>query len=176
MKKMIHRLFALALVCMLFASMALSVSAAELDPASDNMPIELENGPEAGYVTGARISGLPFTMYAKNVTSFLSTQAAGKGFVPANYTGFGATIWADGNFTHSSGGEMKAGVCYYSTSLGEYVPAGDAAGKVYSEIDFSFHEDLSNLLQGTTHYGYVRNDAGTGAVNAGDMTVMVAYG
>lgn len=101
MVKAIRRVFLLVLVCMLFASMALSVSAAELDPASDFMPIELENGPEAGYVIGSRISGLPFTMYAQNVTSFLSTMAAGKGFVPANYAGFGAAVWADGNFTHS---------------------------------------------------------------------------
>lgn len=126
MKKMIHRLFALALVCMLFASMALSVSATELDPVSDLMPIELENGPEAGYVTSARAAGLPFTMYAKNVTSFLSTQASGKCFVPSDYMTLGSTVWAEGNFTQSRGLSMKAGVCYYSPSAGKYLPAGSA--------------------------------------------------
>jgi len=178
MKKMIYRLFALALVCMLFASMALSVSAAELDPASDIMPIELENGPEAGYVTSTRAAGLPFTMYAKNVTSFLSTQASGKCFVPADYMDFGATVWATGNFTHSSGRSMKAGVCYYSPSVGKYLPGGSAAGYIQSqsEKDFAFHEDMRNLLQGTTHYGYVSNYLNTGAVIDGSMTVSLAVG
>lgn len=178
MKKMIHRLFALALVCMLFASMALSVSATESDPVSDLMPIELENGPEAGYVTSARAAGLPFTMYAKNVTSFLSTQASGKCFVPSDYMTLGSTVWAEGNFTQSRGLSMKAGVCYYSPSAGKYLPAGSAAGYIESDApeDFKFHEDMRNLLQGTTHYGYVSNLDNPGAVIAGNMTVSVAVG
>lgn len=69
MKKMIHRSFALVLLCMLLVTMALSVSATEVTPDIDYMPIELENGPEAGYVTGTRITGLPFTMSASNVTA-----------------------------------------------------------------------------------------------------------
>ena len=50
MKKMIRRSFAFVLLCMLLATMALSVSATEVTPDIDYMPIELENGPEAGYV------------------------------------------------------------------------------------------------------------------------------
>lgn len=176
MKKVIHRVFALMLACMLFASLALSASAAELDPASDIMPAELENGPEAGYATGARVTGLPFTMYANNVTSFLSSKVSGKAFVPRFYTGFGATIWAEGTFTHSGGGIMKAGICYYDPSAGIYIPAEYAADRIYSNVKFSFPEDLSNLRQDTTYYGYVRNDAGYGSVNGGSMDVFVAYG
>lgn len=178
MKKMIRRLFVFMLACMLFASVALSVSAAEVDSTCDLMPIELENAPDAGYVTGARAAGLPFTMYAKNVTSFLSTQASGKCFVPSNYTTLGSTVWATGNFTHSLGKQMKAGVCYYSPSAGKYLPAGSAAGYITSNAtdDFAFNEDMRNLLQGTTHYGYVSNYSGTGAVIDGSMTVFLAVG
>lgn len=177
MKKIIHRTFALMLACMLFATMALSVSATEWNPTDDGMPIEFEDGPDAGYVIGARISGLPFTMYAQHVTSFLSSQAAGKGFVPKDYTGFGATVWVDGNLTHSEGGIMKTGICYYSASIGKYLPGGNAAAQVSSGVDFPpIYESISNLLQGTTYYGYIRNDAGCGYVCDGSTTVSVAYG
>lgn len=170
MKKMTHRLVALVLVCMLFASMALSVSAAELDPANDLMPIELENGPDAGYVTGTRISGLPFTMTAGNVTSFLSSMASGKGFVPVNY--YGNTIYVTGRLYHSvSGGAIRAGICYYNASSGVYIPG--AYDDVTSGQYISASKAASSLIQGSTYYGYIRNDQGSGAVNSGTITVSI---
>lgn len=170
MKKMTHRLVALVLVCMLFASMALSVSASELDPANDLMPIELENGPDAGYVTGTRISGLPFTMTAGNVTSFLSSMASGKGFVPVNY--YGNTIYVTGRLYHSvSGGAIRAGICYYNASSGVYIPG--AYDDVTSGQYISASKAASSLIQGSTYYGYIRNDQGSGAVNSGTITVSI---
>lgn len=74
MKKYLKRFFVLTMLCMLVTSTALNVRAAELNLASDLMTIEEENGPDAGYVIETRITGLPFTMVAKNVTSFLSSQ------------------------------------------------------------------------------------------------------
>lgn len=168
MKKTTHRLFVLALVCMLFASMALSVSAAEVDLANDFMPIELENGPEAGFITGTRISGLPFTMTAGYITSFLSSMAAGKGFVPANYSG--STIYVRGTLYHSvSGGAIRAGICYYNASQGIYIPG--AYKDVTSGQYISVSTAASSLIQGYTYYGYIRNDQGSGAVNGGTITV-----
>lgn len=173
--KMIKRLFAFALVCMLFASMAVPASAAEWDPASDLMPIEWENGPEAGSVTGARAE-FPFTMKASWVTTLLATKNYNKYFVPKEHAGFGATVWADGNFTHSEGKYMKAGICYFDESNQIYVPADEAVGRIYHDTDFAFYEDLSSLQQSIRYYGYVKNEAGTGAVNGGSMDVYVAYG
>lgn len=168
MKKMSHRIFALMLVCMLFASMVLSVSAAEVDPESDAMSVELENGPEAGYVVGARISGLSFTMVAQNVTSFLSSMAADKGFVPKDYDG--KTIWVRGTLYHSvSGGSIRAGICYYDSALKKYIPG------VYRDVGsgqyFNVCIAASSLYLGKTYYGYIRNNSSSGAVNGGQITV-----
>ncbi len=176
MKKTVRKMLFLALACMMLVSISLTANAAEFDPARDSMLIKLENGPEAGYVTSTGGDGTLFTLSAKNVTSFLSTQAHGKCFVPSDYMTLGSTVWADGNFIHSNGKDMKAGVCYYSPSVGKYLPAGSAAGFIKSNTDFSFHEDMRNLLQGTTYYGYVSNYSNSGSVIDGSMTVSVAVG
>ena len=114
MKKYLKRFFVLTMLCMLVTSTALNVRAAELNLASDLMTIEEENGPDAGYVIETRITGLPFTMVAKNVTSFLSSQKNDKGFVPANYQG--DIICVRGTLYHSQPGGyiIRAGVCYYN--------------------------------------------------------------
>lgn len=170
MNKMIRRLFALTLVCMLCVSLVVSASATELNLASDLMPIEQENGPEAGYVTGSRISGLPFTMTAKGVTSFLSSMATNKGFVPADYEG--STINVRGTLYHSvSGGKIRAGICYWNASSGVYVPAPNGFQDVTSGQYISVSKAASSLIQGTTYYGYIRNDQGSGSVNSGTITV-----
>lgn len=176
MKKTIHRLFTLALVCMLFAAMALSVSAAEVDSAIDYMPIELENGPEAGYVIGTRITGLPFTMSASNVTTLLTTKNYGKAFYPKDYVEPDASVLASGCFTHSLGYDIKAGICYYDGSTGLYVPAARAAQIVAQGEQFYLDESFYDLRQTTAYYGYVKNVAGSGAVNGGSMTVSKAFG
>lgn len=176
MKNIIHRLFALALICVLFAAMTVSVSAAEMDSAIDYMPIELENGTEAGYVSGTRITGLPFTMSASNVTTLLSTQNYGKAFYPKDYVEPGASVLASGNFTHSLGYDIKAGICYYDASTGLYVPAARAAQIVAQNKQFYLDESFYDLRQTTAYYGYVKNIAGSGAVNGGSMTVSKAFG
>lgn len=168
MKKLIHRLFALMLVCMMFASLALSVSAAELDLTTDLMPIELENGPDAGYVTGTRISGLPFTMTAANVTSFLSSSVSGKGFVPGDYSG--RTIRVNGLLNHSVAlGNIRSGICYYSSAQDMYIPG--LYTNTLSGQGINISKPASSLISGNTYYGYIRNDAGSGAVNSGSITV-----
>lgn len=174
MKKMFYRLFALTMVCALFVSMAVSVSAAEWDPSSERMPVEFENGPEAGFVTGAR-QIFPFTMTANWVTTLLATKNYDKYFVPAEVDGFGATIWTDGNFTHTLQNKMKAGICYYDNNLMEYVPAHpeEDYGEIYHNTDFEHPEDVKTLLQ---TYGFVKNKSGSGAINGGHMDVFVAYG
>lgn len=168
MKKIIHRTFALMLACVLLAALALSASAAELDLTSDAMPIELENGPDAGYVTGTRISGLPFTMTAANVTSFLSSMASGKGFLPTNYAG--RTIRVNGTLYHSiTNGNIRSGICYYNASQGIYIPG--VYRNTLSGQYITMSTSASSLIQGMTYYGYIRNDAGGGAVNGGSITV-----
>lgn len=177
MTKMIRRLFVLTLVCMLFTSMALSVSAAEWNPESSGMPIEFENGPEAGYVTGAR-QIFPFTMHANWVTTLLATKNYDKYFVPSEVDGFGATIWTQGSFTHTLEKNMKAGICYYDPNIQEYVPAHpeEEYGDICHSVNFEHPEDVKNLLQTTRYYGFVKNKAGVGAINGGKMDVFVAYG
>lgn len=168
MKKLIRNVFVLALACMVLASMALTVSAAELDLTTDTMPIALENGPDAGYVSGARISGLPFTMTAANVTSFLTSSVSNKGFGPSSYSG--RTISVTGRLTHSiSGGSIRSGICYYNASQGVYVPGVYRNTTSGQNISMSVY--AGNLVQGATYYGYIRNDAGGGAVNGGSITV-----
>lgn len=176
MKKMIRRSFALVLLCMLLATMALSVSATEVTPDIDYMPIELENGPEAGYVTGTRITGLPFTMSASNVTAMLTTKNYGKAFYPKDYAEPDASVLASGSFTHSLCYRIKAGICYYDGSTGSYVPAARAAQIVDQGKQFYLDESFYDLLQTTAYYGYVKNVAGIGAVNGGSMTVMKVFG
>lgn len=169
MKKQVKRIFALTMVCMLIASMALSASAAELNLASDLMPIEQENSTEAGYVIETRISGLPFTMVAKNVTSFLSSLKSEKGFVPGDYQG--NSICVRGTLYHSQpgGSIIRAGVCYYNASQGIYIPG------VYRDVGSSQYFNVgvlaSSLLAGTTYYGYIRNNVSYGSVNDGSITV-----
>ena len=169
MKKQFKRLFVLTMLCMLVASAALNVSAAELNLASGLMPIEQENGSEAGYVIEARISGLPFTMVAQNVTSFLSSLKSEKGFVPANYQG--ESICVRGTLYHSQpgGSIIRAGVCYYNASQGIYIPG------VYRDVGsgqyFNVSVSASSLLAGTTYYGYIRNNVSYGSVNDGSITV-----
>ncbi len=177
MKKTIRRMFALALVCMLFTSLSVSVNAAEWDPTNELMPAEFENGPEAGSVTGAR-QIFPFTMRANWVTTLLTTRNYDKYFVPQEVDGFGATIWQNGTFTHSLGNEMKAGICYYDYNLMEYVPAraDKDYGAIWHNEYFEHYDDVENLLQTTKYYGFVKNKTGTGAVDGGSMDVFVAYG
>lgn len=169
MKKYLKRFFVLTMLCMLVTSTALNVRAAELNLASDLMTIEEENGPDAGYVIETRITGLPFTMVAKNVTSFLSSQKNDKGFVPANYQG--DIICVRGTLYHSQPGGyiIRAGVCYYNASQGIYIPG------VYRDVGsgqyFNTSVYASSLLAGTTYYGYIRNNVSYGSVNDGSITV-----
>lgn len=168
MKKFIRNVFVLALACMMVASMALAVSATELDLTTDTMPIALENGPDAGYVSGARISGLPFTMTAANVTSFLTSSVSGKGFVPSSYSG--RTIRVTGTLYHSvSGGNIRSGICYYNASSGTYIPG--VYQNTVSGGYISMSKAASGLVQSATYYGYIRNDQGSGSVNGGTITV-----
>ncbi len=168
MKKLVRSMFALLLVCVLFASMALTASAAELDLTSEVMPIELENGPDAGYVIDSRISGLPFTMVASNVTNFLSSSVSNKGFVPRDYPG--EVIWVHGMLFHSIvPGNIRSGICYYDAYQGIYIPG--LYTNTRSEEPITIQKLASQLLQGTTYFGYIRNDAGGGAVNNGSITV-----
>lgn len=176
MKKMVYRLFTLVLASMMIASMFISVSAAEYDSAIDYMPIELENGIEAGSVIGSRLTGLPFTMRAANVTTLLSTKNYGKGFVPRDYVEPDASVLCSGKFTHSYGNVVKAGICYYDDTIREYVPANRAAQIVEQNKQFYLGESFYDLRQTTTYYGYVKNITGVGAVDGGSMTVSKAFG
>lgn len=177
MKRLVRRVFLLTLVCMLLSSVSVAVSAAEWDPTSELMPIEFENGPEAGSVTGAR-QIFPFTMRASWVTTLLATKNYDKYFVPQEIDGFGATIWTSGKFTHSLENAMKAGICYYDDNIQEYVPAHpeEMYGHIEHDTPFDNPEDLDNLLQTTRYYGFVKNKSNAGAVNGGYMDVTVAYG
>lgn len=177
MKKTIFRMLALALACMMLTSLSVSVSATEWDPSSELMPVELENGPEAGFVTGAR-QIFPFTMSANWVTTLLATKNYDKYFIPEEIDGFGATIWTSGKFTHTLGNNMKAGICYYDNNLMKYVPAHleEEYGNILHDEPFDYPEDLDNLLQTTRYYGFIKNKTNAGAINGGSMDVFVAYG
>jgi hypothetical protein len=156
-------------MCILIVAIALPVSASEVCSSNDYMPIALENDAEAGYIIEPRISGLPFTMTAKNITSFLSSLKSDKGFVPVNY--LGNDICVRGTLYHSQpgGSAIRAGVCYYDASQGIYIPG--AFRDVGSGQYFSVSVAASSLLAGTTYYGYIRNNMSYGSVNNGSITI-----
>lgn len=168
MKKACYRVIALVLVCIVVTSLPVSANAPELDLSSDFMPIEAENGPDAGFFSGERISGLPFTMTAANITRFLSSQVADKGFLPNNYGR--KNIYVNGTLHHSVvNGKIRSGICYFSSSQGVYIPEvysdTTSGGSIYTYMP------ANNMLQGITHFGYIRNDQGSGSVNSGTITI-----
>lgn len=105
---------------------------------------------------------------ASNVTNFLSSSVSNKGFVPRDYPG--EVIWVHGMLFHSIvPGNIRSGICYYDAYQGIYIPG--LYTNTRSEEPITIQKLASQLLQGTTYFGYIRNDAGGGAVNNGSITV-----
>ena len=173
MKKFIQRVFALLLVCMVFSSVLLPVSAVEIASESSNAQsyAEQENAANAVEVTATRTTGLPFTVTAKNVTSFVTTSSSGKCFVSYQFAST-KRIWVDGYLYHSevsTTDSIKAGACYWNSNAGRYDPGPAMATKSGGHIYTSML--VSDLVQGKTYYGYIKNLLTTGSVNDGSFEI-----
>lgn len=173
MKKHIQRVFALLLVCMVFSSVLLPVSAAEIGSASSNTQpyAEYEDNANDIVVTTTRATGLPFTVTAKNVTSFVTTSSSGKSFVSYQFAST-KRIWVDGYLYHSvasASESIKAGACYWNSDAGRYDPGPAMATKSGGHIYTSML--VSDLVQGKTYYGYIKNLLPNGSVNDGSFEI-----
>lgn len=152
MKKWLSKLFSLALVCVLFSSLAISASAVQIR--------------DDGYMFGikvARINDMQTTI-----------NSPGKLFVDYELPST-ATVYVTGNLKHSitSGKNIRAGACYWNGSTYLAGPVGESSsGKAITG-----QMDVADLEDGKTYYGYVKNISNSGgyvySVNSNEESVFL---
>lgn len=157
MKKIVTRVLALLLVCMVFASLPLAVSAAELDA----IP----------YATSSLLYMVePKVDFNGDVPGMKTTNGTLKQFTPNDVKNSGTVVAIAGNMVHtSSTGEIRSGICYYDSNQKIYIPGVYA--DTISNNGFSTSTSLSRLVQNRPYYGYIKNRSGFGSVVDGYMTV-----
>lgn len=145
MKKLFHRLFALMLVCMLFASLAISVSAAEIYE-------------DKYYVKESRAAYLPFTLIAQEVHDYVDTSGSGKSFTKDHVTD---SVTTYGKLYNTGGGSYLAGVCYYdpTTNKPVYLPSLYASRS--SGAIFNLSLGKSSLVSGRNYFAFADNAGST---------------
>lgn len=134
MKKAVSKMFSLLLVCMVFASMVTSVSAAEIDQA----PLTAQAGRQV------------LAMTAVKVNDRLFSKVSNKQFTTADLSGSYLTL--SGTITHTYGGSFRASVCYLENGTHETVP-----GLTATTSPLSGFKLISGLTPGVTYWGCIRN-------------------
>lgn len=120
--------------------------------------------------TGARASGLPFSMRAVNVKNLLTTySASGKNFTGGAFDVFeGTGLLIKGTLTHSHDTYTKVGACYYMASSDtfysvspQYFPSGE-------EFTAWIPKESGKYLlffNYETYYGHITNHSNVGTVS-----------
>lgn len=155
MKKHINRMLALILICCVFCSMGISVSAAEA-------------GENEYYIQETRAtSKLPFAMVAIQVKDYVDTVNSGKSFtkndITNNVTTFGKL------YSTLSGGTYKAGICYYVN--GTVVYHTNLSVQKTSGSIFDLTKSKSYLSDSITYYAFADNLASTSYYVHGTVSV-----
>lgn len=157
MKKHINRMLALLLVCAVFCSMGISVSAAEV-------------GENEYYIQETRAtSNLPFSMIATKVTDYVDTVNSGKSFTVSDLS-TGATTYGK-LYSTLSGGTYKAGVCYYLNGSPVYVTNLHTSTARSSGSVFNYTLAKSSLVSSYTYYAFADNQASTSYYIHGTVSV-----
>lgn len=162
MRKFLVKLFAFVLVCTAITSVRLPANAAEYSTYATN-----------------RASDFPFTM-APN-TQVLTLWVTNRNdnmkhsFVPGHYEG--TTLLLRGTFKHAAaGGQCKSGVCIsnsgiYDAQLSAYQVNGSSFGDITNQTVLGA---MSRLDQDKTHYGFIKNNIGSGYVYDANLTISIA--
>lgn len=131
MKKHFSKLFLLAIVCMLVFSMAAPASAVQID--------------EDGKMFGIKVGTIDMQT---------TINSPGKLFVDYELPS-SATVYVTGTLKHSvtSGKTIRAGACYWNGATYVAGPKGDSS----HDQPITGSMPVSNLVDGKTYYGYVKN-------------------
>lgn len=155
MKKHINRMLALLLVCAVFCSMVISVSAAEV-------------GENEYYIQETRAtSNLPFAMVASQVKDYVDTVNSGKSFSKNDVTSYVTTYGK--LYSTLSSGTYKAGICYYVN--GKVVYHSNLSVQKTSGDFFDLAKAKSYLSDSYTYYAFADNLASTSYYVHGTVSV-----
>lgn len=157
MKKHICRMLALLLICTVFCSMGISVSAAEAD----------EN--EYTIQDTRASSSLPFALIAAKVTDYVDTVNSGKSFMASDLD-TGVTTYGK-LYSSLSGGTYKAGVCYYLNGNCIYVTNLHTSTAKSSGAMFNYSLAKTNLNVKYTYYAFADNMASSSYYVHGTVAV-----
>lgn len=158
MKKYIHKVFAFLLVCTLFSSLLLPVSAAEVD-----------NCVASSYMSSDNKYEIFERIQATNVRERLNSDVSNKKF--ATYDHEGREIQFDGCLTHttSTSNDIRVGLCH------PVAPNGTFRDEVYK--DYKSGETLTLTTEASslptdnhypnaqTYYVFVENKASSGTIS-----------
>lgn len=147
MKKYVRLIFTLFLICAVFSSTALPVSAIGIYES-------VQIGNEVSFSTTAQESGLPLTFSPDVNVSLLwhTNRDGGKNFIPGRVTGTKINI--AGSFEHNNAfGKAKASVCY--PSGGTYYAAIASEVSVGNSFNGSAMKEI--LDDDRTYYGGIKS-------------------
>lgn len=173
MKKYLHKLCALLLVCMVFASVVVPASAAE-NGAKD--VLAQEGKVDDWYIIEGRATGQLFTIVANNVWNSLYSQASSKGF--ATYQHTGETIKFSGNLYHSTSttAVITYGLCHVSPYTGEFQSYSSTRKKIASgnaidlQVPVNSLPTYENYPTAQTYYAFILNGDSSGYIH-GNLTL-----
>lgn len=171
MKQYVHKVLALLLVCTMFSSVLLPVSAAEVDgtPAVDS---EI-----ASDVVATATRTKLFDITASSVKKQLRSDVSSKSF--ATYNHVGKEIQITGSLTHSDYKTIKyieVGLCHHTAPSGafEYVESQTfKSGTINYSADVDSLPTDSSYSNAQTYYVYIKNNASKGSIS-GNLSVYSA--
>lgn len=173
MKKYLHKLCALLLVCMVFTSIVVPASAAE--NSVKDVPAQGDKVDD-WYIIEGRATGQLFTIVANQVWNNLYSQASNKGF--ATYQHTGETIKFSGNLYHSTStaAVITYGLCHVSPYTGEFqsysgtrrlIASGNA---INLRVPVDSLPTYDNYPAAQTYYAFILNGNSSGYIH-GSLTL-----
>lgn len=158
MKKHIHKMFALILVCALFSSLFLTVSATEVDTYVTSSSEEIQKRYEI------------FDKITVNRVQYeLVSNVSGKNF--ATYNHEGREIQFEGKLTHttSTSDDIIVGLCHPVAPYGAFAKEQSKKYKSGASLDFTAEVSSlptdNNYPNAQTYYVFVTNDASSGTIS-----------
>lgn len=158
MKKHIHKVFAFLLVCTLFSSLLLPVSATEVD-----------NCVATSYAASDEKYEIFKPIQVTNVQELLRSNVSGKCF--ATYNHLGREIQFEGKLTHttSTSDDIRVGLCHPVAPNGAFKNEKYKDFKSGEALDFKAEVSSlptdNNYPNAQTYYVFVENEASSGTIS-----------
>lgn len=174
MKKYLHKICALLLVCMVLTSIVVPASAAENSERDD---IAQDEKIDDWYIIEGRTTGQLFTIVANQVWNSLYSQASNKGF--ATYQHTGETIKFSGSLYHSTStaAVITYGLCHVSPYTGQFQSYTNTRRTIASgnsvtplQIPVANLPTYTNYPSAQTYYAFILNGDSSGYIH-GSLTL-----